>query len=241
MDDSGALAGACPKRLVSYNTPVSSSSDGGGDESFSTSTSYSLPTPSAQSTSQLKSVAASSLNSVTTSTQSPVTQKAAVTGKRTALPGDIIGLLVAGVVVLLGAACLVVWWYARIRRRRAARLAAESPFDLFVAAHPAPPVTARGSAKGLAAARRDALSPGASAETPIAPALGADAYVGMLAAEMRRVQAEYGSNAPPAYAAAAGVVAGTNASAAPTRAEAEETVPTLPQRLTGATRKTRAR
>jgi hypothetical protein len=157
------------------------------------------------------------------------------------LPGYIIGLIVVGCAVLLGLVCLLIWLRKRSIRRRFAKLDEHLSSHDAMPTHTPPLVAPRGSAKCLAAARRDALSPIESAETPIAPALGADAYVGLLAAEMRRVQAEYGSNAPPAYVSTAGFDTGANASAAPTRAEAEETVPALPQWLTGITRKTRAR
>jgi Zn-dependent protease with chaperone function len=133
--------------------------------------------------------------------------------KRTALPGDMIGLLVAGGAALLGTACLGVWWCTRIRRRRAAKAAAESPFPLFVAAHPAPPVTALGSAKSLAAARRDVLVTQSSAATPAEPARGADTSVGLFVAEVRRMLAEYGAPPPPAYGVSTGADVNAAASA----------------------------
>jgi hypothetical protein len=157
------------------------------------------------------------------------------------LPGYIIGLIVVGCAVLLGLVCLLIWLRKRSIRRRFAKLDEHMSSHDAMPTHTPPLVAARGSAKCLAAARRDALSPIESAETPISPALGADAYVGLLVAEVRRVQAEYGSNAPPAYVAAAGVDANADAGASRYRAEPEETAPVLPQRLTGATRKTRGR
>jgi hypothetical protein len=102
-------------------------------------------------------------------------------------------------VVLLGLASFVVWRRTHLRRRLAAKLAAEQPAQSFGVAYFTPSVSARGSAKSLAAARRDALATQSSGAMEVEPTRRADTYVGQLAAEVRRALAEYGAPPPPAY------------------------------------------